>query len=190
MGKLTDKQETFITEYLKCFNATQAAIAAGYSEKTAGSIGSRLLKDVNISTIIREKMAEHAMSAEEVLFHIASIARGDISNVIDDNGNLDMFIARAAGATNLIKRVKQRAIVTEDSDIHESEIEVYDRLKALELLAKYHDLINKVRIEDWRSQAISDIRAGVVTYDALVRAFDHDLATELFAAAGVFVSSE
>jgi len=67
---------------------------------------------------------------------------------------------------------------------------VYDRLKALELLAKYHDLINKVRIEDWRSQAISDIRAGVVTYDALAQAFDRDLASELFTAAGVPLSAE
>jgi len=190
MSKLTAKQEAFVTEYLKCFNATQAAISAGYSENGAGQTGHNLLKKTEISAAISVFFEEHAMSAGEVLYHLTAIARGDISRVVDDNGNLDMRAAKSAGATNSIKRIKQRAIVTEESDIHESEIEVYDRLKALELLAKYHDLINKVRIEDWRSQAISDIRAGVVTYDALAQAFDRDLASELFTAAGVPLSAE
>ncbi len=47
--------------------------------------------------------------------------------------------------------------------------------------------ISENKIHDWRSQAIADIRAGVVTYQALAEAFDEDLATELFRLAGVLV---
>lgn len=44
MPKLTDKQTAFVREYLVDLNATQAAIRAGYSERTAYSVGQRLLK--------------------------------------------------------------------------------------------------------------------------------------------------
>lgn len=64
-------------------------------------------------------------------------------------------------------------------------VEVRDQLKALEMLAKYHNLINTVKIEDWRSQAIADIKAGRIQFQALAKAFDYDLATELFMLAGV-----
>lgn len=67
---------------------------------------------------------------------------------------------------------------------------MHDRLAALNLLAKYHDLVNKVKIEDWRSQAVADIRAGNLPFAALAEAFDEDLATELFRAAGVPISAE
>lgn len=42
-----------------------------------------------------------------------------------------------------------------------------------------------VKVDDWRSQAIADIRAGLITYPALAQAFDDTLATELFREAGV-----
>ena len=50
---MTHKQEIFILEYQKDFNATQAAIRAGYSAKTAYSIGQRLLKNVEIQNYLR-----------------------------------------------------------------------------------------------------------------------------------------
>lgn len=184
---LSAKHEAFITEYLKCFNATQAAINAGYSENSAGVTGHRLLKDANISASIREKMAEHAMSAEEVLYHLTMIARGDIDAVTDDHGNLDKARARALGMTGLIKKIKQRSITTEESDIHEAEIEVYDRLKALELLAKYHDLINKstVRVTDWRDEVVDLLRMGKVTPEEVTQELGPSLAEELFKSAGI-----
>lgn len=137
---LTPKQEAFINEYFKCWNATQAAIRAGYSEKTAYSIGSENLKKPEIAEVIRTRMTESAMSSDEVLFHLAQIARGDISDALDDNGNLDLRKAKERGVSNLIKKVKSRAITTEQSDIAESETEQYDRLKALELLGKVHGM--------------------------------------------------
>ncbi|HEI6782529.1 terminase small subunit [Yersinia enterocolitica] len=58
MAKLTDKQELFAREYLKDLNATQAAIRAGYSEKTAQVQSSRLLSNVMVQQRVSELAAE------------------------------------------------------------------------------------------------------------------------------------
>lgn len=50
------KQELFVKHYLMSFNATQAAIKAGYSEKTADSQGARLLKNVKVEKLINDEM--------------------------------------------------------------------------------------------------------------------------------------
>ena len=55
---LTEKQKRFADEYLTDLNATQAAIRAGYSEKTARSIGQRLLTKVDIQKYIQERLKE------------------------------------------------------------------------------------------------------------------------------------
>lgn len=55
--KLTAKQKAFVQEYLVDLNATQAAIRAGYSAKTAGSIGQRLLTKVEIQAELAAAMA-------------------------------------------------------------------------------------------------------------------------------------
>jgi len=57
---LTPKQAQFVAEYLIDLNATQAAIRAGYSEKTAYSMGQRLLKHVEVGTAITEAQAKRA----------------------------------------------------------------------------------------------------------------------------------
>lgn len=53
MSELTDKQQRFVAEYLIDLNATQAAIRAGYSEKTAQEQGSRLLSNVMVAAAIQ-----------------------------------------------------------------------------------------------------------------------------------------
>ncbi len=57
-AKLTAKQQVFVMEYLNDCNATQAAIRAGYSSRTAYSIGQRLLKNVEVSQAINSAMSE------------------------------------------------------------------------------------------------------------------------------------
>lgn len=68
---LTRKRRRFIEEYLKDFNATQAAKRAGYSERTAYSQGSRLLKIVEISDAIDSAL----MSGREIRARIDKIAK-------------------------------------------------------------------------------------------------------------------
>ena len=76
--KLTPKQEMFIREYLIDLNATQAAKRAGYSERTAKSIGQRLLTNVDISRAIQEANAKRVnkleLSAEWVLQNLKNVA--------------------------------------------------------------------------------------------------------------------
>lgn len=187
---LSRKQQAFINAYIvNGFNATQAAITAGYSADTAAVIGHQNLRKANIQAEINAYFETYAMTAPEVLARLTAIARGDITDVTDERGNLDMKAAKEKNATGLIKKVKNKTITGEDKDYFETEIEVYDKLDALKTLAKYHKLLtDRVQIDDWRSVAIADIKAGRIAYEVLADAFDDSLAAELFAAAGVRVS--
>lgn len=61
---ITPKQEAFVREYLKDLNATQAAIRAGYSEKTAQEQGSRLLSNVMVAEAVAKRQDKAAKRAE------------------------------------------------------------------------------------------------------------------------------
>ena len=82
MTELSLRQKKFADEYIINGNATKSAIEAGYSKKTAESIGSRLLRNVKVSEYIskrtQEVFEERAMSVAEALAISASIARGEI----------------------------------------------------------------------------------------------------------------
>ncbi len=86
---LTPKQDMFVREYLIDLNATQAAIRAGYSAKTAYSIGEENLKKPEIAKAIQlgmDKRAEKAIiTADEVLSNIRRLAQK--AEDMDDNGN-------------------------------------------------------------------------------------------------------
>lgn len=78
---LTDKQKKFADEYLIDCNATQAAIRAGYSPKTAKQIGQRLLTFVDLKAYIDEQLerlhSEKTADAQEVLEYLTSVMRGE-----------------------------------------------------------------------------------------------------------------
>lgn len=61
---LTDKQQRFVEEYLVDLNATQAAVRAGYSAKTANEQGARLLANVSVKNAIRERQEVLKMKTE------------------------------------------------------------------------------------------------------------------------------
>lgn len=61
---MNPRQTKFVQEYLKDPNATQAAIKAGYSKKTAYSIGQRLLKNVEIASALSKRQAQVAEKAQ------------------------------------------------------------------------------------------------------------------------------
>lgn len=83
---MTEKQKRFCLEYLIDANATQAAIRAGYSKKTAYSQGERLLRNVEIQNYIQEQMKElesnTIASAEEVIKYLTSVLRGESQSEI------------------------------------------------------------------------------------------------------------
>lgn len=90
---MTNKQINFINEYLKSKNATEAAIKAGYSPKTAASQASELLKKPNISKEIDkilQKASENALvSAEYVIRSLKEVAERCLQHkpVLDYEGN-------------------------------------------------------------------------------------------------------
>lgn len=78
MAKLTEKQKRFCDEYLIDLNATQAAIRAGYSARTANEQGARLLANVSVQEYIARKMAERSrrtgVNQDRVVLELAKIA--------------------------------------------------------------------------------------------------------------------
>lgn len=64
MSKLTPKQKMFIQEYLVDLNATQAAMRAGYSARTANEQGARLLAHVSVAAAVQEAMDKRSERTE------------------------------------------------------------------------------------------------------------------------------
>lgn len=83
---LTVKQQRFVDEYLIDLNATQAAIRAGYSQKTARQIGNRMLTNVDIQAATSKKMGERSnrveITQDMVLKELAKIGFSDIRKVV------------------------------------------------------------------------------------------------------------
>lgn len=105
--KLKPKELKFAEEWLKTTNATQSAIKAGYSERTAYSAGSRLLKKVDVKQYIDERLAEMKENSiadtDEVMQFLSSTMRGDIP----DQFGLDPTLNDRIKAAELIgKRYK------------------------------------------------------------------------------------
>lgn len=90
--ELNDKQKKFCLEYTKDFNITQAAIRAGYSEQTASEQGSRLLKDVRVQAVIKNKLTKienkYDISRERIAERYAQLVNFDIRKLYDEKGNL------------------------------------------------------------------------------------------------------
>lgn len=179
------KQQAFVEAYLRHFNASRAALEAGYSERTAYSQGHRLLKKAEIRAAIESRIAAAAMSADEVLSRLSDMARADIGDFLD----LDITKLKRHPQSRLLKRVKRTIKTRTIGEVEETteviEIELHDPQSALVQLGRYHRLwIDRVQQDDWRSQAIEDIRAGRVDYQTLAEAFDDETAAQLFRAAG------
>lgn len=130
--KMTNKQKRFCDEYLIDLNATQSAIRAGYSPKTARFIGQENLTKPNIKAYIEERIAEKEKeliaSQDEVLRYLTSVMRGQSES--------EIVVVEGCG-----DGVSQAVKVKKAPDERE-------RLKAGELLAKrYGILSDKVNIE-------------------------------------------
>jgi len=133
---LTDKRQVFVEEYLRTWNASEAARIAGYAHP--GSDGHRLLKISEIADEIQQRVSERAMSADEVLIRLAAQARADMSDFVRfvpgiKTPLLDLEKAYQAGKFGLVKKLKY-------TDIGGVEFELYDAQAALVQLGKVHKL--------------------------------------------------
>ena len=152
---LNTKQRKFVREYLLDLNATQAAIRAGYSRKTSGEIGHRLLKHVEVKKAIRRGMdkaaARYDISQERILKELAIIAYSDLKHHLDIDP--DTGAIRAKGFEDMpgetsraLKAIKEDRVIKEDADGHKTTVfdkvrfELHDKLRALELLGKHRGM--------------------------------------------------
>ena len=140
MAKLTPKQARFCEEYLVDLNATQAAIRAGYSVESAGSIGSENLTKPEIRARIETAMAERSkrtgINADRVLLELGKVAFVNPTDLIDpENGSVKETASPEDRAAIAAIRVKQ--IPTECGMGVEREIRMADKLKALELCGRH-----------------------------------------------------
>lgn len=138
------KHELFCLEYLKDFNATQAAVRAGYSTISARSTASKLLKTEVVKTRIaelqKERLQAARIDASYVLNRLLIIDRLNVKDLLDDDGDLkdvkdwsedwqtsiqalDIQVSTAGGVRTLTKKVK-----------------LPDRLRNLEMLGKHIDI--------------------------------------------------
>ncbi len=152
-NKLTAKQAKFVSEYIKDLNATQAAIRSGYSAKTAYSQGQRLLKNVEVKLAIG-KLSEKAfdrneISVDRILQETAKIAFLDISKAFDSAGNLLDITKMPKDIVAAIGGLEVSSSEIGDSvTVSLSKIKIIEKIRALDLLGKYHALwVDKSQVE-------------------------------------------
>ena len=146
MAKLTDKQEKFCYEYVLHLNATKAAINAGYSEKTAYSIGGENLKKPEIQERIRymqDNLAETAqLSALKVLKEHEKIAYSSIAHMhqtwIERKDFEELTDDQKACIKSISTKILKKNIGTKEDpeivDVEYVKIELYDKQKALDAI--------------------------------------------------------
>lgn len=149
MRKLTPKQQRFVEEYLVDLNATQAAIRAGYSPKTANEQGARLLANVSVQAAIQEAMKARQTRTEitqdRVLAELAKIAFGD-QRAVMEWGPSGVKLRDSKALTD-----DQAAIVAEVSESVTAaggtlKLKTHDKVGALKLLGEHLGMF-KQRVE-------------------------------------------
>lgn len=207
---LTGKQLAFAEEYLKCWNKTEAARRAGYNgnDVSLGSIGYENFKKPQIQEYIQQRVAETAMTADEVLKRLASHARGsmaDFVRITPAGPQFDFEAASLADQLHLIKKLKTKtrtvislgkpkktkeAAEDEEQDEEEAadddrlitevdiEFELYDAQAALEKIGRHHKLFT----DKLEVDAEIEIKDADTITDRLVSRID-SLAARIGAAA-------
>ena len=126
---LTARRRAFAEQYLRDFNATQAAIRAGYAERSAHVQGSRLLSNDNVQAYIQKRLEQLVMKQDEVLIRLAEQARAEYAEYLCDDGTVDLQKMIDDGKAHLIKSTKwnrQSNLV----------VEFHDAQSALQLIGK------------------------------------------------------
>lgn len=149
---LTPKQTLFVKEYLVDLNATQAAIRAGYSEKTAGQIGEQNLKKLEIANEIQKGMNSRSerigITSDTVLQEIAKLSFSNVKGLFDETGRLlpiHMLPDHIAASVSAVEVVTSRIPGTDPVEVeHTSKIKFWDKRGSLELLGKHLKLFNDV----------------------------------------------
>lgn len=147
---LTKKQEKFVKEYLVDLNATQAAIRAGYSKKTAAETGYENLMKPHIASAIEKQQSERLkrteVNADYVLKRLVEIDEMDVVDILNDDLSAFKPLSqwpkvwrRTISGLDLTELFEGRGEEREMTGILKK-IKWPDKVKNLELLGKHIDI--------------------------------------------------
>ena len=158
---LTPKQAAFCREYLVDFNGKQAAIRAGYSKDSAESTASEILsypKVINeIERLAKVAIERSGIAANRLIRELASVAFSDIGDAVDF-GPGGATMTSSADMAPQSRRAIQSVTYATTKDGDRFAIKQYDKLKAIELLGRYHGLWDSIE----RRLADMDARIAAV----------------------------
>ena len=152
--KLTPKQMRFVDEYLVDFNATQAAIRAGYSEKTANTIGAQNLAKLSIQAEISRRQKDlqrrTEVTQERVVKELARIAFANMADYLHvetqtrtkDDGTEVVYQIVVLSETEDLSTDQRAALANVKQSVNGVEIKLHDKIKALELLGRHIGMFN------------------------------------------------
>ncbi|MEO5859164.1 MAG: terminase small subunit [Pyrinomonadaceae bacterium] len=132
---LNDKQKKFAHEYLACLNASKAALAAGYSPKTAYQIGFENLRKPHIRRYIDERLNATVLGKQEVLTLLSRQATADIADLFGEDGSIDIEKVRDRRYSHLVESFR-----INDGKV---EVKLIDRQNAAIQLGKFHKLFTQ-----------------------------------------------
>ncbi|SET17061.1 terminase small subunit [Thorsellia anophelis] len=158
---ITKKQELFCREYIINFNATQAAISAGYSEKTATKIGSENLTKPDIqnriSELLNERVERNEINADYVLKRCIEIDELDILDIMDENFNFKPLNQwTKVWRTSITGIDIQELSGNEDTVSLIKKIKWPDKIKNLELLGRH------INVQAFKEKRDVEITAEVI----------------------------
>lgn len=181
MAKLTDKQELFAREFIKDLNATQAAIRAGYSEKSSRNQGARMMANddilIRIAELNQERLERLQVDSDYVLRRLVEIDEMDVLDILTETGDLKpvrqwpkvwrtslsgmdvMAMCGEGDAAGLLKKIKWP-----------------DKVKNLELLGKHVDVqAFKENIKTEQSGTLEVVNYSPSDYAAAQKALEGKL---------------
>ena len=146
--ELTAKQQRFVAEYLVDLNATQAAVRAGYSQRTAAEMGYENLRKPQIADAIQQAMEARAekleITADRVLQELARMAfanMADYINVLDDGSAVvdlsELTPAQSAAIQEITSDVYVEGRGDDAERVKKIKFKLHSRCRPLELLGKH-----------------------------------------------------
>lgn len=172
---LTEKQKRFCHEYIIDLNATQSAIRAGYSLKTAGSIGERILKNVEIQSQIKILMKDREkrtnLTADKVINEISKVCFVDIKNYLSfDNVNGITFKNSDEVDGTMISEVSSVTTTVTSGEFTTTKttlkLKLHDKMKGLEMAGRHLKMFEQSpnQLNDMEIEALKDLaKTGMKT---------------------------
>lgn len=138
---LTEKQKRFVAEYLVDLNATQAAIRAGYSVKSAARIAVELLNKTQVSAELQKAMKDRQKRVEitqdSVLRELAAIGFSKATDYASIAGPLVKLTP-----TDRLTEEQKKAVASIEQGNFGIKVKLHDKVRALELLGKHLGLFD------------------------------------------------